>query len=63
MTTVQKSAALLSMTETADRLNVKRRTLLEYWRAWGLTGVRVGRETKFDPADVAAWIAKNKKGL
>ena len=35
MATAVKKDALLSMTEAAERLNVRRRTLLEYWRAWG----------------------------
>ena len=50
---------MLDMTEAAELLKVKRRTLQKYWRPWGLTAIKVGRFWMFRRSDLAAWIAAN----
>jgi excisionase family DNA binding protein len=48
------------MQQCADYLGIKKRTLADNWRAWGLTGVRVGRALRFRESDVSAWLDANR---
>jgi excisionase family DNA binding protein len=53
------SNKLLSIPQTAEKLNQKERTVREYWRKWGLRGYRVGRTIQFRERDIEAWIEQN----
>lgn len=47
---------LLSAQEAADALNIKKRTLYEQWRNWGLHPTKVGRELRFRETDILAYL-------
>ena len=51
---------LLTMTEAAELLKIKRRSLQKYWKVWGITAVKTGRFYKFRRSDLAAWLAANE---
>ena len=62
--TIMATAAdieLLTTTEAAALLKVKRATLLRYWRSWGLHAIKVGRVYMFRKSDIAAWVAANEE--
>lgn len=59
MTTTAADIDILTLSEAAALLKVKRRTLQEFWRPWGLRAVKTGREWKFQRSDIAAWIDEN----
>lgn len=52
----------LTLNELADRLSVSPRVIygLRY-RGDGPPGVRVGRELRFDPADIDRWLDGRKE--
>ncbi|MCY4726736.1 helix-turn-helix domain-containing protein [Nocardioides sp. STR2] len=51
---------LLTPTATAERLAVSTWTVARLRRDGHLAAVRVGGSWRFDPADVAAYITKNR---
>jgi excisionase family DNA binding protein len=50
------SNKLISLRETAERIDVPTSTLYKQWRAWGLEAYRIGRALKFRERDIEAWI-------
>ncbi|MBB5077964.1 helix-turn-helix domain-containing protein [Nonomuraea endophytica] len=46
------------MEEVAALLGVPKSTVYSKWRAWGLKGIRVGRNVKFRERDVEAWLER-----
>lgn len=49
------------MAGCAAYLKIKKRTLQDNWRPWGLTAVKVGRALRFRESDVNAWLESNKE--
>jgi len=47
---------LLTTAEAAERLQVKEGTLREYQRRGLLPYIRLGRQVRYDAADLAAWL-------
>ena len=61
--TPSTSKLLLSARETAKALGVCEKTLWSMTRPRGdLPCVCIGRRVLYDPADLQAWIAKQKRG-
>jgi excisionase family DNA binding protein len=54
---------LLPLSTTCARLSVKRKALLALVRRGELPALKVGREWRFDPDDVDAFIARQKQAL
>jgi excisionase family DNA binding protein len=50
------SNKLISLSDTAERLDVPTSTLYKNWRAWGLNAYRIGRALKFRERDIEAWL-------
>jgi excisionase family DNA binding protein len=50
------SNKLISLSDTAERLDVPTSTLYKNWRAWGLKAYRIGRALKFRERDIEAWL-------
>jgi excisionase family DNA binding protein len=51
---------LLKPKETAAILGVSERTLLTYTQRGEIPAVRIGRSVRYDPADLRAWIDRQK---
>jgi excisionase family DNA binding protein len=51
---------LMTVREAADVLRISERTLWSLTNAGELPSVRVGRSVRYDPIDVATWIASRK---
>ena len=56
-------AMLLSARQVAKLLNISERTLFSLTKAGEITAVRFGRNVRYDPRDLDAWIqsAKNSR--
>jgi excisionase family DNA binding protein len=55
-------ARLLSVEDLAELLQVPMRTIYDWrYRGDGPKPIRVGRHLRFDPADVARWLAGRKE--
>jgi excisionase family DNA binding protein len=52
---------LLDTTEAAATLGIGRRTLQELLAAREVACVKIGRSTRFDPADLAAYVDRNRR--
>jgi excisionase family DNA binding protein len=52
--------ALMTVPEVLQRLNVSRSALYALVRAGALPLVKLGNATRFDPADVEAFITRQK---
>jgi excisionase family DNA binding protein len=59
-TRIGGSNKLISLQETAERLDVPTSTLYKRWREWGLTAYRVGRSLKFRERDIDVWIDRQR---
>jgi excisionase family DNA binding protein len=55
-TRIGGSNKLISLADTAERLDVPVSTLYKRWREWGLKAYRVGRALKFRERDIEAWL-------
>jgi excisionase family DNA binding protein len=55
-TRIGGSNKLISLADTAERLDVPVSTLYKRWREWGLKVYRVGRALKFRERDIEAWL-------
>ncbi len=53
-------AQLLTLNEAADQLKVSRATLLRWIRSGKITGVKLGRDWRIDPADLARFVEASK---
>jgi len=51
---------LLRPREAADLLAISERTLWDLTNRGDLSCVRLGRSVRYDPGDLAAWIAQKK---
>jgi excisionase family DNA binding protein len=51
---------LLTEAEAAERLTVSRRTLWGLRAAGAIPSVRIGKLVRYDPADLAAYIERQK---
>ena len=51
---------LLTVTEAAAQLRVSRRTLLRWLQIGRLPGVKIGRDWRIDPSDIAQIIQAGK---
>ena len=54
------SNRMLSVTETAERLDVPVPTLYDRWRKWELPGYKIGKALKFRERDIEAWIERQR---
>lgn len=54
------TARLMSMAEAAERLDIDRKTLLEYVRTGAITYVLLGKRRKFADQDLEAFIARRR---
>jgi excisionase family DNA binding protein len=61
ITQEREKTELFDMAGCADYLKIKKRTLQDNWRVWGLTAVKVGRALRFRESDLAAWLESNKE--
>jgi excisionase family DNA binding protein len=52
---------LLDTTEAAATLGIGRRTLQELLAAREVASVRIGRSVRFDPADLADFVNRNRR--
>jgi len=52
---------LLTTAEAAERLQIKEGTLREYQRRRLLPYLRLGRQIRYDAADLAAWLETIKE--
>ncbi|MER5580953.1 helix-turn-helix domain-containing protein [Streptomyces asoensis] len=52
------SNRLLTPAQTAEFLAVSLHTLYGSWRAWGLTGYRVGKHLRFRERDLESWLSR-----
>jgi excisionase family DNA binding protein len=59
--TAAPAARLMDMAGCAEYLGIKKRTLQDNWRGWGLTAVKVGRAIRFRQSDIDAWLESNKE--
>ena len=50
----------LTARELADALNIDRTLLYRRWRAWGLPGLFVGGQLRFDPDELEDWLEQAK---
>jgi excisionase family DNA binding protein len=50
------SNKMISLRETAGRLDVPVSTLYKRWQEWGLRAYRIGRALKFRERDIEAWL-------
>ena len=55
-TRIGGSNKLISLADTAARLDVPTSTLYKRWREWGLQAYRIGRALKFRERDIEAWL-------
>jgi len=55
-------ALLLTPREAAARLRLSDRTLWSLTRAGEIPAIRIGRSVRYDPRDLAKWIASKKQG-
>jgi excisionase family DNA binding protein len=55
-TRIGGSNKLISLRETAERIDVPTSTLYKQWRNWGLPAYHVGRALKFRERDIEAWL-------
>ncbi|WP_460067945.1 helix-turn-helix domain-containing protein [Streptomyces sp. YKOK-I1] len=53
------SNRLLTPAQTAEFLAVSLHTLYGNWRAWGLTGYRVGKHLRFRERDLESWLSRH----
>ena len=62
MTTLEREkAGIFDVAGCAEYLGIKKRTLQDNWRVWGMTAVRVGRALRFRESDVNAWLDENRE--
>lgn len=59
---VRETALLLDLHEVARALHVSERTAWGLVKAGDLPAVRIGRRLLFDPADLRAYIERQKTG-
>jgi excisionase family DNA binding protein len=59
---MEERSRLLRPREAAEMLAVSERTLWDLSNGGGLPCVRIGRAVRYDPADLAGWIARQKAG-
>ena len=52
---------LLTPGEVAQRLNTSKRNVLDWLRSGLLTGIKVGKEWRVDPADLEDFIRRGKR--
>jgi excisionase family DNA binding protein len=53
---------LLTINELAEKLQVSRQTLYRWsYSGEGPTVLRIGRHVRYAPADVDAWLARQRK--
>lgn len=50
----------LTPKQAAEVLQISERTLYKLTKFAGLPGLKIGRLVRYDPEDLAAWIAKRK---
>ncbi len=52
---------LISPQGLADLLQIERALLYRKWRSWGLPGLFVGGQLRFDPDDLELWLEQRKQ--
>ena len=50
---------LYDMAGCAEYLKIKKRTLQDNWRQWGVVAVHVGRALRFRQSDIDKWLEAN----
>jgi excisionase family DNA binding protein len=59
--TADAIAPLLSINEVAELLGISRPTVYALIRRGGLVPIRVGERIRFDPADIRAYLERNRE--
>jgi len=59
---LRRRRGYVSSTETMAILGVTRQTLCRWVNAGTITAVRIGKDNKFDPAHLAAWLEQRQIG-